>query len=468
MNEIIAAQVNLIARDVKRQHINFSHLCEDLIDHICCDVENEMQSGLTFELAYARVKEKIGLRGLIKIQEETLYSVDTKYRRMKNLMKITGIAGTVLLSFAATMKLMHLPLASLLMVVGIFMLVVLFLPSSLMVLWKETKKGGYLLLFISGFFFATLFITGALFKIQHWPGSGILISLSVLTGALIFFPSFLVYKIKETQHPAKKPVYILAFISAFILLVYSLFKIMHWPGASLMMFLADIVLMILIPWYVVLEWKEEKNVSSKFIFLVIALIAVAVPVSLINLNIQPGFDDGFYIMEKNSRNAVQYSRQVNEDFLAQVQDTVSAVKLETIHRNTVKVLNHIDTLKSTLTSFAGTENIADVDKTRNYIQVANLFDYTSPQGMLNPGTEPRKELDRHLIELMKETGALAGDPDHMELRWHAISSLLPDSSDRSNSTLISNLHILNLLEINVLLAEYDAFMIHNTQTSLHE
>src|SRR4030043_685395 len=109
MSELSIALINLIIGDVKCQRITFSHLCDDLIDHICCDIEYEMENGLSFEKAYQKVKAKIGDRGLNKIQEETLYSVDTKYRRMKNTMKITGIAGTVLLSFGAMSKIMHWP-----------------------------------------------------------------------------------------------------------------------------------------------------------------------------------------------------------------------------------------------------------------------------------------------------------------------------------------------------------------------
>jgi len=51
-------------------------LTDDLIDHVCCDVEYEMQQGLTFPEAYRRVKQKMGFRRLKEIQEETLYAVD--------------------------------------------------------------------------------------------------------------------------------------------------------------------------------------------------------------------------------------------------------------------------------------------------------------------------------------------------------------------------------------------------------
>jgi hypothetical protein len=104
MPELSLNDIDQISRDVNRQEITFSHLLEELIDHLCCDVENEMKKGLSFAEAYRSIKQKMGPRRIKEIQEETLYAVDTKYRKMKNTMKISGIAGTVLLGFAATFK----------------------------------------------------------------------------------------------------------------------------------------------------------------------------------------------------------------------------------------------------------------------------------------------------------------------------------------------------------------------------
>ena len=58
-----------------------------------------------------------------EIQEETLYSVDTKYRNMKNTMKISGVAGTIMFGFAAMFKIQHWPGAGILMSLGALMLI---------------------------------------------------------------------------------------------------------------------------------------------------------------------------------------------------------------------------------------------------------------------------------------------------------------------------------------------------------
>ncbi|MFN8206882.1 MAG: hypothetical protein U0T82_05660, partial [Bacteroidales bacterium] len=70
MDSLSLYQIEQISRDVRREDISFSHLLEDLIDHVCCDVEYEMEHGLSFSDAYLKVKQKIGLHGLQKIQSD--------------------------------------------------------------------------------------------------------------------------------------------------------------------------------------------------------------------------------------------------------------------------------------------------------------------------------------------------------------------------------------------------------------
>jgi hypothetical protein len=88
----------------------------------------KMLYGLDFTEAYRRVNRKFGKRRLKEIQEETLYAVDTKYRRMKKYNE----------NFR----------------------------------YSRNNTAGLLL---------------ALFKIQHWPGAGIMLSLGALITGICFF-----------------------------------------------------------------------------------------------------------------------------------------------------------------------------------------------------------------------------------------------------------------------------------------
>ncbi len=77
------AQTDYIIEQVKGEQISLSHLQDELIDHICCDIEMEMEQGLPFNEAYKRVQTRIGNRGLQKVQEDTLFLIDKNYKTSK-------------------------------------------------------------------------------------------------------------------------------------------------------------------------------------------------------------------------------------------------------------------------------------------------------------------------------------------------------------------------------------------------
>ena len=288
MPELSLQNIDQISIDIKNQEIVFSHLPEDLIDHVCCDIEEEMQKGLSFPEAYRIVKKKIGSgRRLKEIQEETLYAVDTKYRKMKNTMKISGVIGTVLLGIASLLKIMHWPGAGPLLTLGAVTLAFVFLPSALSVLWKETKSTKRIFLYISAFLAGMSFLMGILFKVQHWPGAGLIITFAGFCLLFLFIPALLIDSLKNPEKKIKRPVYILGALGFICYEAGIIFRIQHWPGARLISLLGLLILFFLtFPWYTWLTWKEEKSIKAEFIFLVTGALAIVIPGMLITLSTQ--------------------------------------------------------------------------------------------------------------------------------------------------------------------------------------
>ncbi len=319
MPDLSIENIERISRDVRRQEITFSHLLEDLTDHICCDVENEMQNGLTFLEAYRRVKQKMHPRRLKEIQEETLYAVDTKYRNMKNTMKIAAISGTVLLGSAALFKIQHWPGAGAMMTLGAAILAFVFLPSALIVLWKETHNKNRLFLLISAFFTGMFFILGILFKVQHWSGAGTLLILATATGILCFIPALVINRFNDQEDKLKRPVYIVGAIGLIIYVAGLFSKIQHWSGASILMVSGMIFLCIVaFPWYTWLSWKDERHINSKFLYMVIGTLALIVPGAMLNLNLQYIYEDGFYPHQEQQQAMNNYLYSNNNIFNEQV------------------------------------------------------------------------------------------------------------------------------------------------------
>jgi len=471
MPELSLQNIDQISKEIRKQEITFSHLADELIDHICCDVEHEMKNGLSFHDAYLMVKEKMGSRRLKKIQEETLYSVDTKYRYMKNTMKISAIAGTIMLGFAALFKIMHWPGAGILLTLGAFTLAFVFMPSALTVLWKETHSKKRLFLYISAFITAMLFIIGVTSKVQHWPLAAFILMIAALSGIFAFIPALLASKLKDQENRSKKTVYILGAVGLALYILALLCKIQHWPGASLFIACGVIIIFFVVfPWYTRISWKEDKNVSAKFIFLVVGSLAIVIPGVLLNLSLQRDYDAGYYREQSEQQAMFDYKFAENRLFINSCSDTALSSVLADINSKTNDLLKVIDGIEAKMISESEGKPGVPVAITRQIKETENgpeiqfhsllrPFQNAPFRDFLQDGTDSRTELNAALKEYSDYLSGLI--PRENFNNYEDLldpSYYLPDFDPETDKvSLMSGLHMLELLKNGILTAESQSF-----------
>jgi len=93
MLEISETELDQLSRDIDRQGLTYTRLKNELLDHICCNIESYMREGLTFNESYRKVKREMGSRRITQVQDATLYLINQKYRRMKKTMLVLGICS---------------------------------------------------------------------------------------------------------------------------------------------------------------------------------------------------------------------------------------------------------------------------------------------------------------------------------------------------------------------------------------
>lgn len=71
MVELNENQVNFILQDIKEKGLPQSKITDELLDHLCCGVEVEMDTGLNFSEAYHKTIQKFGPNGLIHTHRES-------------------------------------------------------------------------------------------------------------------------------------------------------------------------------------------------------------------------------------------------------------------------------------------------------------------------------------------------------------------------------------------------------------
>ena len=468
MPELSIEHIERIAREVKKQEIVFSHLADELIDHICCDVEFEMQDGLTFYEAYRKVKQKMNPRRLKEIQEETLYAIDAKYRYMKNTMKISSIAGTVLLGFGALFKIQHWPLAGTMITLGGIILALVFLPSALGVLWKETHNSKRLLLFISAFLAGGFFILGTLFKIQHWPGAGIILTLAAISGIIFFIPAMLISRVRDQENKAKRPIYILGAVGIIFYVAGLFFKIQHWPLAGAFMVLGVILLcFIAFPWYTWFTWKEENHISAKFFYLIIGILLIMVPGALVSLNTQRPYENGFYLNQTQEQAMYNYLYQNNTSLMTRYHDSLSYPQMEQLHLRTTELLNYISDVQIKMIQESEGkpgEPAVSVDKIKQtdngmeiqYGLLSKPFHPAPVKDFLMPECTIRKNLDAIVNDYIDYVTGLSKGEDFKKFAGViATANYLPSGVPDRPTSLMSGLHSLEFLKTCVLTVETD-------------
>jgi hypothetical protein len=83
-----------------------------------------------------------------------------------------------------------------------------------------------------------ILVTGTLFKVNHYPAAGILLTLGIILLVFIFIPLALVSHYRTQGTSQTRPLYITIWITSLVVFIAMLFKIMHWPFAGTFLLIA--------------------------------------------------------------------------------------------------------------------------------------------------------------------------------------------------------------------------------------
>ncbi|MBI5540416.1 MAG: hypothetical protein HY951_10190 [Bacteroidia bacterium] len=335
-------QVDIIVADVQLAGITFSHLPDDLVDHICCEIENLMGKGDNFKQAYEKVKMQAGISALKKVEENTKLLIDKKYRLMKTTMKVTGIISLILLGLATVFKIMHWPGSGIGFVTGFTTLFMVFFPLAVFTNFVYANKKQNLFLHIAALLGGMIFMIGVMYKIMHWPGSGIMIMIGYLFILLLFLPTLLIVHIKKAKSRKDKLIYILGALSIIIYGFSNMFKMFHWPGASvLMLFGAFLLISVFLPLFTWRRIQLEGKITGQFVYIITIFMFLILFTSLIALNVSSNVMNGFTNQANNQEILNDYLIKKNLDLYTEIENMTDTLDIKA---NAVKIKKTADEL----------------------------------------------------------------------------------------------------------------------------
>jgi hypothetical protein len=195
-------QIDFILDDIRRNGIELEDLQYNLLDHVCCIIERELEANGDFELFYQTTIRTFYKQRLGELEEETQSLLTFKhYYTMKKLMIGSGILSTVLLSCGILFKFNYWPGASALIAGGILSLSFVFLPLYFILRIQEKKETKEKILVGLTSLVCIGMSLSVLFKVMHWPGANVMGIGSLIVLVLLFLP---VYFITGIRNPDTK------------------------------------------------------------------------------------------------------------------------------------------------------------------------------------------------------------------------------------------------------------------------
>jgi cation transport ATPase len=198
MYRITDEEIDFILEDITRKGILTEDVRYNVLDHVCCIIENEIKDGMSFKEFYEDTISKFYRNELCEIEEETQKLLTFKhYYAMKRTLKISGVTAIILIILGVTFKTMHWPGAGIIIVLGLAFFSLIFIPLNIVLKFQDDKESSNRIIMTIGMLTASAASIGVLFKIMHWPYANILMFSSLLVFTLVFIPIYFVTKYKD-------------------------------------------------------------------------------------------------------------------------------------------------------------------------------------------------------------------------------------------------------------------------------
>jgi len=309
MYKISEQQIEFMLNDISARGVETEDLQYNLLDHICCIIENNLEADGDFENFYIQTIATFYKHELSEIEDETQLLLTFKnYYTMKKVMLNSGIFA------ASTLSL------------------------------------------------------GLIFKFMHWPGAAVCIVLGLGSACLVFIPLLFTIRVKEKREKSDKILLALGSIAGFLGIAHILFKIMHWPGSLIMAYVViAILLLIFTPIFVITGIKNSETKVNTIVTSIIIIIGCGLWLTLV---VSPKASK--FMLTKNTTNYLRNEQLLqNEKSLLQALQENDSIHLQ--QTNSTEIITICEELKTLIIKEETSYNSIDTDfESKNILMEDNF------------------------------------------------------------------------------------------------
>src|SRR5450759_349254 len=141
-------------------------------------------------------------------------------------------------------------------------------------------------IYIFGVVTALIVFAGTIFKVNHFPGAGILLTIGLVTLVLLFIPVALINHYKAEEPRQNLLLYIVTWLTCFVVFTAMLFKIQHWPYAGIFLTVAmPFPYVVFLPVFLTVTSKNKNFNIYNTVFVLLLLALNSVFSALLALNV---------------------------------------------------------------------------------------------------------------------------------------------------------------------------------------
>ena len=155
-------------------------------------------------------------------------------------------------------------------------------------------------IYILGLFTVLIVFAGLVFKVNHLAGAGIMLIAGFATLVLVFLPLSLRDHYKAEGTRQNLPLYVVTWLTVFVVFTAMLFKILHWPHAGILMAIAiPFPYVVFLPVFLSVTSKNKNFSIYNTVFVLLLLVVNSVFSALLGLNITRNRIDDSYNLSHN-------------------------------------------------------------------------------------------------------------------------------------------------------------------------
>ncbi len=152
---------------------------------------------------------------------------------------------------------------------------------------------------ILGIIAISIFSLGVVFKTLHYPGSGVMLTISIILFNFGYQPILLINERRVRITLLERIYMIFRFITLFIVLTGFLFKVQHWSGASVLLTLSSFLIPIFALFYFYVRIKGKGDIPFNWNDFIIAILCFSIYFFVTRSLVPPGVVNGYIILNEH-------------------------------------------------------------------------------------------------------------------------------------------------------------------------